>query len=94
MKRRFLLFVASSILCCCLSISCNSNKRATSPASQDIIVLYENDVHCGVDGYANFAALKNEMKPLTSMSPSSPMATLSKVEVWAPPLTAATSSTS
>jgi len=25
-------------------------------------VLYENDVHCGVDGYANFAALKNEMK--------------------------------
>ena len=62
MKRRFLLFVASSILCCCLSISCNSNKRATSPASQDIIVLYENDVHCGVDGYANFAALKNEMK--------------------------------
>ena len=62
MKRRFLLFVASSILCCCLSISCNSNKRATSTASQDIIVLYENDVHCGVDGYANFAALKNEMK--------------------------------
>lgn len=62
MKRRFLLFLASSILCCCLSISCNSNKRATSTSSQDIIVLYENDVHCGVDGYANFAALKNEMK--------------------------------
>ena len=61
MKRRFLLFLASSILCCCLSVSCGSFHRSTT-ASQDIIVLYENDVHCGVDGYANFAALKDEMK--------------------------------
>ena len=61
MKKRFLLFMASSIICCCLSVSCGSNRRVSTP-SQEIIVLYENDVHCGVDGYANFAALKNEMK--------------------------------
>ena len=53
--------MASSIICCCLSVSCGSNRRVSTP-SQQIIVLYENDVHCGVDGYANFAALKNEMK--------------------------------
>lgn len=61
MKKRFLLFMASSIICCCLSVSCGSNRRVSTP-SQEIIVLYENDVHCGVDGYANFAAFKNEMK--------------------------------
>ncbi|MBR0176618.1 MAG: bifunctional metallophosphatase/5'-nucleotidase [Bacteroidales bacterium] len=61
MKKRFLLSMASSIICCCLSVSCGSNRRVSTP-SQQIIVLYENDVHCGVDGYANFAALKNEMK--------------------------------
>ena len=61
MKRKFLLILASSIVCCFLSVSCGSNRQASTPP-QDIIVLYENDVHCGVDGYANFAALKNEMK--------------------------------
>lgn len=61
MKKRFLLSMASSIICCCLSVSCGSNRHVSTP-SQEIIVLYENDVHCGVDGYANFAALKNEMK--------------------------------
>ena len=54
--------LASSILCCYLSVSCGSNQRVSSTVSQDVIVLYENDVHCGVDGYANFAALKDEMK--------------------------------
>ena len=62
MKKHFLLFLASSILCCCLSVSCGSSSRTSSPAPQDIIVLYDNDVHCAVDGYANFAALKDEMK--------------------------------
>ena len=61
MKRHFLLFLASSILCCCLSVSCKSSHQAPT-APQDVIVLYENDVHCGVDGYANFAALRDEMK--------------------------------
>ena len=62
MKRHFLLFLASSIFCCCLAVSCESGNQASSSAKQDIIVLYENDVHCAVDGYANFAALKDEMK--------------------------------
>ena len=27
----------------------------------DIVILYDNDVHCAVDGYATMSALKNEM---------------------------------
>ena len=60
MKRRFLLLVVSCIVCG-LFVSCGSSHQSDS-LSKDIIVLYENDVHCGVDGYANFAALKDEMK--------------------------------
>lgn len=43
---------------------------ATEEASEDVVILYVNDVHCGVDanspegsmGYANLAALKKELK--------------------------------
>ena len=62
MRRNFLLLLASSIICFGLSVSCGSIKHAPQSPAQDVIVLYENDVHCGVDGYGNFAALKDEMK--------------------------------
>ncbi len=29
--------------------------------TEDIIILYENDVHCAVDGYAKLSAMKNEL---------------------------------
>ena len=29
--------------------------------SDDIIILYENDVHCAVEGYSKLAAMKNEL---------------------------------
>ncbi|MFU0826273.1 MAG: Metallophosphatase [Lachnoclostridium sp.] len=42
---------------------------AVSPASDvskgDIVILYDNDVHCAVDGYASMAALKADMKEKT-----------------------------
>ena len=46
------------LIVCLLFIcsACNSwNKR-----KQDIVILYDNDVHCAVDGYANMAGLKNQ----------------------------------
>ena len=62
MRRNHLLLLAISIICLGLSVSCRSSKHAPQSLSQDVIVLYENDVHCSVDGYGNFAALKDEMK--------------------------------
>jgi len=38
---------------------------ADSVSSGDIIILYDNDVHCAVDGYATIAALKKDMKEKT-----------------------------
>ena len=33
---------------------------AEEPLKDDIVILYENDVHCAIDGYAKLAAMKNE----------------------------------
>ena len=35
---------------------------AFASQSDDIVILYENDVHCEIEGYAKLAALKNELK--------------------------------
>ena len=30
--------------------------------NEDIVILYENDVHCVVEGYSKIAALKTELQ--------------------------------
>lgn len=43
-------------------VSCGPSRRgASSTRSEDVIVLYESDVHCGVDGYTQFKALKDSL---------------------------------
>lgn len=57
MKKRFLLIiVALSLLTCTLHLS------ASAKQSDDIIILYENDVHCEIEGYAVLSAMRNELK--------------------------------
>jgi len=56
MKKRFLSVVlALSLVVSCLPVF------ATAENNDDIVILYENDVHCAVDGYAKIAALKHEI---------------------------------
>lgn len=31
-------------------------------SNEDIVILYENDVHCAIEGYSKLAAMKNELK--------------------------------
>lgn len=55
-----LLFASLSLI-----TSCADDDTAENPhpcPTQDIYVLYENDVHCAVEGYAKFAALRNEKR--------------------------------
>ena len=68
MKKRFL----SAVLCLCILVSVLSfaacsdkkvgNNQSTVVGEESIAILYENDVHCAVDGYSKLAAMKAELK--------------------------------
>ena len=61
MKRFFLLFLILTMAAACSP----KTAPAGSQKAADIVILYDNDVHCSVDGYAKMAALKAEKKALT-----------------------------
>ena len=54
----------NNVLVVCLLFICSAcnicDKRKQDIVKQDIVILYDNDVHCAVDGYANMAGLKNQ----------------------------------
>ena len=56
MKKR----IVTMLLAICLAVSCLAISVQASK-SEDIVILYENDVHCAVDGYAKLAAMKAEL---------------------------------
>lgn len=57
MKKRLL----SCIVCICMLL-CSLNAVVFAKDSESIVILYENDVHCAVEGYSKLAAMKNELK--------------------------------
>ena len=67
--KKFLL----PILILALAVSCSPKTApaggtkavAGSVRTHDIVILYDNDVHCSVDGYAKMAALKTEKEAAT-----------------------------
>ena len=72
MKRKFLSIVLClSMLLSLLTLASCSDKNnppdgsGTNPpaaGAESIAILYENDVHCAVDGYSKLAAMKAELK--------------------------------
>ncbi|MFR3730962.1 5'-nucleotidase C-terminal domain-containing protein [Lacrimispora sp.] len=65
MKRRFLSFLLSLLMVLSLTTGMSITSLA---ADKDIVVLYTNDVHCGIDeniGYAGLALYKKEMQAQT-----------------------------
>ena len=57
MKKRLL----SCIVCICM-VLCSLNAATFAKDSETIVILYENDVHCAVEGYSKLTAMKNELK--------------------------------
>lgn len=51
---------STKIVLACLLIVAFACKR-----KDNIVILYDNDVHCAVDGYAKMAGVKNELKKQT-----------------------------
>ena len=62
MKKR-LKIVVSAILVCAIGVmtSCSHNDVPVQPelAKKSIVILYENDVHCSIDGYTKMAGLRD-----------------------------------
>lgn len=63
MKKIFLLILlaAAALSCSPKATPVSSGTKAAYP----IVILYDNDVHCSVDGYAKMAALKAEKQAQT-----------------------------
>ena len=57
MKKRLL----NCIVCICM-VFCSFTGIVFAKDSESIVILYENDVHCAVEGYSKLAAMKNELK--------------------------------
>ncbi|MBO5841942.1 MAG: hypothetical protein J6R46_03000, partial [Clostridia bacterium] len=52
--------IIAMIVCILLLVSMMPT-TAFAQNNDDIIILYENDVHCEVGGYTKLAAMKNEL---------------------------------
>lgn len=62
------LFKSFLVLCTAVISFASCNKEVLDiPVlpDQDIVVMYENDVHCATEGYAKFAALRSEYEAQT-----------------------------
>ena len=66
------LLVLSSLLSSCDSYVMSNDKRlranaqsSTANSQQPIAILYDNDVHCAIDGYAKLVALRDVMSDST-----------------------------
>ena len=57
--------ILSLLLVACLMLSCLT-VTAQASKSDDIVILFENDVHCAVDGYAKLSAMKIELSETTA----------------------------
>ncbi len=60
MKKRFL--IGFIVLCLVTSLMTGVSYAAES---EDIVILFENDAHCSVEGYAKLAAMKDELLETT-----------------------------
>ena len=57
-KRRILSIICLCVLLCAvLAVAVLIQNQASAP----VVILYENDVHCAVDGYSKLLAMKNEL---------------------------------
>jgi hypothetical protein len=57
MKRIFAI-----VLCIVTLISFMPLAAMAEKNGEDIVILYENDVHCAVEGYSKLTAMKKELK--------------------------------
>ena len=58
MKKRIVSLVLSALMVFCIF----PMETFAVQDQEDIIILYENDVHCTVEGYSKLSAMKKELQ--------------------------------
>ena len=60
-KSNHLWLLATLFASSLVGVSCSDDDTAVSPAPKEksIVILYENDVHCGIAGYTKLAGLRD-----------------------------------
>ena len=61
MKNRIIV-----VLVCVLLLIGMLPISAAATNTEDIVILYENDVHCSIEGYSKLSAMKKELMEITS----------------------------
>ena len=64
MQEKWRQYMKKKLIGLCMTIlflTAGLTVYAESIKSEDIIILYENDVHCAIDGYAKLSAMKKEL---------------------------------
>ena len=79
MKKR----IAAIVLCALLVVSVFPTATFAAQNNEDIIILYENDVHCSVEGYSKLSAMKRNCRRLIPMWAWFPAATIFREAAWA-----------
>ncbi len=65
-KRLRVLFVFAFSLLWGVVLLGQTPAALSNITKQDIVILFDNDVHCAIDGYAKMASLRDEVKKKTS----------------------------
>ena len=60
--KHYLIILSFLLLACCAG--CGTKNKVDFP-DHPIVILFENDVHCAVDGYAKLVSLREEQRALT-----------------------------
>ena len=58
MKKKILSLIIALLVLVCYLPSCQQQEKP----QEKIVILYENDVHCAVEGYTKLATMKEELK--------------------------------
>lgn len=59
-KKSIFIFTAAALLAGCRSAAVVAGSNSNN--NRSIVILYENDVHCGIDGYAKMAGLRDAIR--------------------------------
>jgi len=57
--KKFLLYFTTAVMGCMLITSCKTTSKLQTAQEKSIVIVFENDVHCGIEGYSKMAGLRD-----------------------------------